>query len=206
MSGGRLPSHLTGEPSWVAASGSIPVLATSRRRGVCLGLRFRKRGRREGPVSDRLVRLWHDEETVVSVFASLRFEAESTGAVTPQMLDLDDPSAEYCLRSGLRLLGDSLSLPVLLGLHLARTCTHWPAGVYASGAIRASRGYRCAAVAGARSKLRLLEGLGYRHLFLPQKNYRELRLAGFDLLRTTALPTSVPACLQIWDSFLQGKP
>jgi hypothetical protein len=120
------------------------------------------------------------------------------------VLDLDDPSSEFCLESGLKLLGDSLSLPVLLGLHLVRTGTHWPAGVYASGAIRDARGYRCAAVAGARSKLRLLEGLGYRRLFLPQKNYRELMLAGFDLQRTIALPTSVPTCLQIWDAFLRG--
>jgi hypothetical protein len=195
-----------GEQRCVAAPGSIPVLATSRRLGVCLGLRFRKRRRREGPVSDRLVCLWRDEDAVVSVFASLRFEAESTGAVTSQVLDLDDSSADFCLKSGLNLCGDSLSLPILLALHLTRTGSPWPAGVYASGAIRASRGYRCAAVAGARSKLRLLEWLGYRRLFLPQKNCRELRLAGFDLQRTASLPTSVPTCLQIWDSFLQGKP
>ncbi len=187
----------------MASEGSIPVLATARRRGICLGLRFRARETHEGPVADRLVGLWRDEDAVLSVFASLRFEAESTGVITQYVLDLDDASAEFCLTSGSKLMGDSLSLPVLLGLHLARTGGDWPAGVYASGAIRPSRGYRCAAVAGARAKLRLVEGLGYRRLFLPQKNCRELRLAGFDLRRTTALPTSVPACLQIWDAFLR---
>jgi len=156
-------------------------------------------------MSERLVRLCMDPDSVISVFASLRFVAETTGRVPPGVLDFDAASEKFCRHFGANLLGDSLSLPLLLGLHLAHVGTPWPADVYATGAIRRARGYRCSSVAGARAKLRLLEAIGYRRLFLPRKNHRELRLAGFDLQRATALPTKVSTCLEIWDAFVRGR-
>ena len=201
--GNRPPTIASGLEGRVAEAGSIPILATFRNRGVCLGVRLRRRRHAEGAMSDRLVTICRDPETVVSIFASLRFDAEATGKASPEVLDLDSSSERFCRRCGVSLLGDSLSLSILLGLRLHRAGIQWPTGIYATGAVRHSRGYRCAAVAGARVKIRLLDEIGYHRFFLPQKNHRDLRLAGFDLRRTTALPTKILTCLYIWDAFIR---
>lgn len=187
----------------VAESGSIPILAASRRQGFCIGMRFRKRMPGDGLISERLVRLCQDPDSIESMFASIRFVAEATGGVPTSVLDLDDASEVFCRHCGVNLQGDSLSLPLLFGLHLAATCTPWPSGVYATGAIRHGQRYLCAAVSGARYKLRLLEAIGYRRLFLPRRNYRELTLAGFDVRCITAVPTRVVTCIELWDKFVE---
>jgi hypothetical protein len=168
-------------------------------------MRFRWGKKAASPISDRLLGLCRDPDFVESLFAAFRFEAENSGKLPTEVLDLDDSSDKFCRRHGTSLLGDSLSLPVLLGLRLTRSNIPWPQGIYATGAIRHFRGFRCASVAGARTKIRLLEKIGYERFFVPRKNYRELRLAGFNLQRLTALPTKLSTCLALWDAFLLEK-
>ena len=95
------------------------------------------------------------------------------------------------------LAGDSWTLPLFLALDCLEHGRLWPAAILASGAVRRARGLRCAAIGGARFKLRRARAAGCR-LLLPISNFRSLQRAGWDLSDCLPLPPNLETCLSLW--------
>jgi hypothetical protein len=117
---------------------------------------------------------------------------------------LDWPLDEQAkLRSSLqmavlcRIEGDSWSLPLFFAFDCLHRRVDWPERVLVSGAVRQCRGVRCAAIGGARHKLRQAQALGCLCL-LPRANIGLLRRQNMDVASSLALPPNLDACLSIW--------